>query len=167
GCANCVPGEDQPVRRRTPGRARGDRQVCEMVGSDARPYDVAETLSTVARELEAEPDEERTLAGIVSAAIATIPGVAYGGLTQVEDGGRITATAPSDELVHRWDEKENELREGPCLDALWAQQTVIINDMDSATRWPNFAAYAASLGAGSMIAFRLYVQQNNLGALNL
>jgi len=39
--------------------------------------------------------------------------------------------------------------------------------MDSETRWPNFAAYAASLGAGSMIAFRLYVQQNNLGALNL
>src|SRR5699024_6369975 len=56
-------------------------------------------------------------------AIATIPGVAYGGLTQVEDGGRITATAPSDELVHRCDEKENELREGPCLDALWEQQT--------------------------------------------
>lgn len=34
-------------------------------------------------------------------------------------------------------------------------------------RWPRFGPRAAELGAGSLISFRLYVQENSLGALNL
>lgn len=34
-------------------------------------------------------------------------------------------------------------------------------------RWPQFAARAAQLGAASMLAFQLWVDGDNLGALNL
>lgn len=57
--------------------------------------------------------------------------------------------------------------EGPCLDAIWTQQTVIIHDMANETRWPTFAARAAALGVGSLISFRLFVRDQTLGALNL
>ena len=34
-------------------------------------------------------------------------------------------------------------------------------------RWPRFASRAATLGAASMLSFQLYVEGDNLGALNL
>jgi len=39
--------------------------------------------------------------------------------------------------------------------------------MTTEQRWPQFAARAAALGAGSMLALQLYVEGDNLGALNL
>jgi ANTAR domain/GAF domain len=39
--------------------------------------------------------------------------------------------------------------------------------MASEQRWPQFAQRAADLGAGSMLSFQLYVEGDNLGALNL
>jgi len=39
--------------------------------------------------------------------------------------------------------------------------------MASETRWPQFTAAALEAGAAGMMCFQLYVEQNNLGALNL
>lgn len=131
-----------------------------------RRHELARTLSTVARQLEAEPDENDTLGGIVQAAVATVPGVGYGGISQVQ-GRHVTARVPTDPLVAQCDQAQEQLREGPCLDAIWHQHTVIVNDLATDPRWPSFAARATELGAGSLISFQLYVQDDNLGALNL
>lgn len=39
--------------------------------------------------------------------------------------------------------------------------------MATESRWPLFSARAAQKGVGSMLAFQLYVEGDNLGALNL
>lgn len=39
--------------------------------------------------------------------------------------------------------------------------------MSIETRWPRFAAEAERLGIGSMMSFQLYVEDDNLGAMNL
>jgi hypothetical protein len=39
--------------------------------------------------------------------------------------------------------------------------------MRTETRWPRFAQRAFHAGAGSMLSFQLYVEGDNLGALNL
>lgn len=137
-----------------------------MAYGDDRRHEVARTLGTVARELESEPDEERTLASIVLAAVDTVPGVTAGGITEVQRR-QVTARAPTNELVAQCDQLQDELGEGPCLDAIWEEQTIIVNDLVRDGRWPRFGARAAELGAASLISFRLYVQQHNLGALNL
>jgi transcriptional regulator with GAF, ATPase, and Fis domain len=62
---------------------------------------------------------------------------------------------------------QEELGEGPCLDAAFDQQTVRVPDMAHEERWPRFAAVAAEAGAASMLSFQLYVEKDNLGALNL
>lgn len=131
-----------------------------------RRHDLAQVLGEVARSLQAEPDENQTLSGIVAAAVNTIPGVASGGISQVHSR-RIIPQVPTDELVTLCDKAQDELGEGPCLDAIWQQQTVIVDDFASETRWPAFAARAAELGAGSLVSFQLYVQDDTLGALNL
>lgn len=137
-----------------------------MTSENDHHHDLARTLGTVARELEAEPDEERTLAGVVRAAVDTVPGATAGGITQVSRR-QVSARAPTSELVAQCDQVQNELGEGPCLDAIWEEQTVVVNSLARDERWPRFGPRAAELGAGSLISFRLYVQQHSLGALNL
>ncbi|MBE9372954.1 GAF and ANTAR domain-containing protein [Saccharopolyspora sp. HNM0983] len=129
-------------------------------------HDLAQIMSTVARNLEAEPDEQQTLASIVQAAVATVPGVRFGGITRLQRK-RIDALVPTDERVLRSTEAQEEVGEGPCLDAVRGQQTIVADDLGSDTRWPRFAARAHELGVGSLITFQLYVQQRTLGALSL
>jgi hypothetical protein len=50
---------------------------------------------------------------------------------------------------------------------VFEQQTVQVPDMAHEQRWPRFAAAAAEAGAASMLSFQLYVEKDNLGALNL
>lgn len=130
------------------------------------PHELANSMSTLARNLEAEPDENQTLAGIVQAAMTTVPGVRAAGITQVHRQ-RVSAKVPTDELVRQCDEIQEELREGPCLDAIWNEHTVVSNDLAEDPRWPRFGHRAVELGVGSMISFQLYVQRDTLGALNL
>jgi len=44
---------------------------------------------------------------------------------------------------------------------------VRVPDMGAETRWPRFARRAAEAGAASMLSFRLWVEGDSLGALNL
>ena len=53
------------------------------------------------------------------------------------------------------------------MDAVYEHGTVRITDMRTETRWPRFAPRAFEAGAGSMLSFQLYVEGDNLGALNL
>jgi GAF domain-containing protein len=57
--------------------------------------------------------------------------------------------------------------QGPCLDAVWEQEVVRVDDVAADERWPEFATQAAELGVGSMMCFRLFVEGDILGALNL
>jgi hypothetical protein len=59
------------------------------------------------------------------------------------------------------------VQEGPCLDSVWEQRTVRIEDMRTEQRWPRFAAEAVPLGVLSSLSFQLFVEGDDLGALNL
>lgn len=131
-----------------------------------RQHEFARVISDVARGLEAQPDENATLSAVVTAAVATVPGVVSGGISQVHRR-QITARMATDELVTLCDKAQEELNEGPCLDAIWHQHTVIVDDFATETRWPQFVARAAELGAGSLISFQLYVRGDTFGVLNL
>lgn len=99
---------------------------------EERRHDLARVLGEVTRSLQAEPDENQTLSGIVAAAVNTIPGVASGGISQMH-GRHITAQVPTDELVSLCDKAQDELGEGPCLDAIWNQHTVLVDDFATDT----------------------------------
>jgi GAF domain-containing protein len=76
----------------------------------------------------------------------------------------LAATA---ELARAVDQAQYEMGEGPCLDALYEHRTVRLPDLAAEPRWPKFAARARQVGAASMLAIQLYVQGQDLGALNL
>jgi GAF domain-containing protein len=62
---------------------------------------------------------------------------------------------------------QERLSQGPCLDAVWEQQVVRVGDVGADQRWPAFAEQAPALGVGSMLCFQLFVESDQLGALNL
>lgn len=129
--------------------------------------DLATQLSELARALEHEEGSEDTLAQIVRSAIELIPGAEEASISLVVDRRRVDPQVPSGDLPTEVNQIQSEVGQGPCLDAVFEQQTVHVPDMASEQRWPEFAQRAAAAGAASMLSFQLYVDGDNLGALNL
>lgn len=151
--------------RQPPGQ-RGEPSTADSgsaVGLDGR----AQELADLARLLEAEDDTDAMLADLVAAAVAQIPGTDEGSISIVTGRRNITSQSPTSGLPERVDALQVETGEGPCLSAVYEQQTVRVNDMAAEQRWPAFAARAVTAGAASMLSFQLYVEGDNLGALNL
>lgn len=124
-------------------------------------------LSEMARTLQAEPDVAATLQAIVAAPVINIPGADYAAITLVTPGGKVGTPAFSDSQVERVERLQDLTDQGPCLSAAREQLTFRTDDLHTETRWPLFTRRAADLGVRSMLSFQLYVQEENLGALNL
>lgn len=128
---------------------------------------LATSLGELARALERVDDPAETLVAIVQSAVDLIPGVEEGSISVVLGRKQVSSAAASGDLPRQVDAVQMEIGEGPCLDAVYEQQTVRVTDMRTETRWPRFAQRALGAGAGSMLSFQLYVDGDNLGALNL
>lgn len=129
--------------------------------------DLASRLSEFARDVQQESDTPDTLVRVVQGAVELIPGAEQGSISVVLGRREVASQAPSGELPRRVDALQTETGQGPCLDAVYEHLTVSVPDMGTEARWPQFAPRAFLAGAGSMLSFQLYVEGDNLGALNL
>ncbi|MDU0314094.1 GAF and ANTAR domain-containing protein [Phycicoccus sp. M110.8] len=128
---------------------------------------LAQQLADIARSLEAEPEPGAMLEQLVRAAVALIPGTDEGSLSVVQGRAEVSSRHATGDLPRQVDDLQTSTGQGPCLDAAFEEQTVRVPDMANEGRWPDFAPKAAQLGAASMLSFQLYVEGDNLGALNL
>jgi GAF domain-containing protein len=134
---------------------------------DIAPEDLAVALSRIARSLEHRDDVQETLDAIVSSAIGTVPGAQHASISMVKNRREVTTVASTGELPRRTDQAQYHAGEGPCLDVLYKRRTVHVPDMATEQRWPGFSRKASELGAGSMLSVQLFVEGDDLGALNL
>ena len=128
---------------------------------------LAEDFGELARSLEEHDDPDIMLAEIIAAAVAIVPGVDEGSVSVVTGRRNIGSHAPTGDLPAQVDALQEETQQGPCLDSAYEQLTVRVDNMASETRWPEFARRASQAGAASMLSLQLYVEGDNLGALNL
>jgi transcriptional regulator with GAF, ATPase, and Fis domain len=128
---------------------------------------LAEGFGGLARSLEEHDDPEVMLAEIIAAAVAMVPGAEEGSVSVVTGRRHIGSQAPTGDLPVQVDALQEETQQGPCLDSAYVHQTVRVVDMASEERWPQFARRASEAGAASMLSLQLYVEGDNLGALNL
>jgi transcriptional regulator with GAF, ATPase, and Fis domain len=125
-------------------------------------------MATLARTLQREhASAVDTLAAVTTAVVAAVPGAEHAAISLIERRSIVHSHAATSEMARRLEQLQGELEDGPCLTATWEQQTVHITDMARETRWPRFAAAAAEAGVGAMLCFQLFVDGDNLGALNL
>lgn len=128
---------------------------------------LAGQLSDLARTLQQEDAPEQMIEQIVTAAVLLIPGVEEGSISMVRKPRSVSALGASGNMPQVADRLQEETGEGPCLDAAFEHRTVRVPDMAHETRWPEFARRAHEAGVGSMLSFQLFVESDDLGALNL
>ena len=129
---------------------------------------LGDVMSRVARELQQEHgDVEATLQAITAAAVTTVPGADECSISYVIARRQVEPRAATGELPRYLDTLQQELGEGPCLDAIWGNRVVRVEDLRTDDRWPAFAARAAEQGIGSMLCFQLFVAGDQLGAMNM
>jgi transcriptional regulator with GAF, ATPase, and Fis domain len=145
----------------------GRKQVGE-VGPVAEERDFDERLAAIARELVNEPDTQHTLQRIVELAAANLDGEVYASVSLVRQRRQVQTPASSDERAARADQLQYEANQGPCLDAIWEQDTFQIDDMTTEQRYPDWARRVAEqTGIRSSLSLQLFTNADSLGALNL
>lgn len=128
---------------------------------------LADHLGQVARVLQAEEHTDAMLDELVAAAVRLVPGAQDASLSLVTRRRQVVSQHQTSDLAVQLDALQTEIGDGPCLNAIFEQRTVHVPDLGHEQRWPAFAQRAYDLGARSMLAFQLYVERDNLGALNL
>jgi transcriptional regulator with GAF, ATPase, and Fis domain len=126
-----------------------------------------EDFAEVTRELYAAPDETGPLQLAVDLALKLVAGCDHAGVSIVE-GRSIFTPAGSDDVVRRGDALQYQLDEGPCLDSVRCQETVISQNLSQEKRWPRWAPRVLEdLGIQGMMSLCLDAQAQSYGALNL
>lgn len=138
----------------------------ESTGDSQGHDQLATQLSEFARTAQQQRDPHTTLREIVRAAIELVPGCDEGSISVVLGRRTVTSEAAASELPQVVDRLQERFG-GPCFDAVYEQETVRVADMATEVRWPEFTRGALQAGAAGMLAFQLYVEGDNLGALNL
>lgn len=128
---------------------------------------LASTFAGVARKLLAEQDLDSILRGIVAVAVAEVGACESAGIELVEKRV-VRPIAPSSEMAAHIAQIQNEVGEGPCLSAIQEHETFRTADLEHDARWPKFAVRAsAETDVRSILGFRLFAEEDTMGALNL
>ncbi|MBB4692660.1 GAF and ANTAR domain-containing protein [Paractinoplanes abujensis] len=135
-----------------------------MTELEVQPDEVLEQLSRAARAIRAE--EPAGLTAIVTQATATIPPAIWAGLIELENT-RLVPRATLGEPPRVLDRLQQERGAGPCVDAARQQRVIVVDDMTTDDRWPEFSAVAVREGVCSMLCVPLWVDNLRLGTLSL
>ncbi len=149
----------------------GLRQWGQPSAHDTGTHDrldvLARRLAEAARSLQRQTSPQQVMDGVVNLAREMVPGADEATITMVHKNGRCYSAAATSTLASDFDVWQDETGEGPCLDVIWQQQTVRVDDLASDPRWPVLGPRAAERGVHSMLCLQLFVHRDTLGALDL
>lgn len=129
---------------------------------------LGEVMVRMARHLQQEHGNvEATLQAITAAAMSTVPNVDGCSINYVVGRAKVEPRAYTNDLARDLDVLQERVGQGPCLDAAWEEEVVRVDDVGADQRWPVFARQATARGAGSMLCFQLFVEGDQLGAMNM
>ncbi len=138
------------------------------MAGERRPEELATALAQMARDLLAQDSLQATLDRIVTYAQELVAGCDRAGI-MVVGKDEVHTLAFSDDEARASDRIQGELREGPCFDATsTGREAFLVPDLSAAAaRWPRYTQRVRELGIRSMLGFKLFTDEENLGALNL
>ena len=128
---------------------------------------LAEVMARAVQILNESQPLAELLQRAVESARETIPGVDEAGISVARRRGGIETVSATSDIVRQVDQRQYELNEGPCLDAIENQGETMTEDLATDTRWPAFAPVAAAMGFGSQMGIPLYAIPGEAAGLNL
>ncbi len=136
-------------------------------GNGSAAAGFAWALAELALSLQSETANDASgLAIITEAAARTIPGADGAAVVVPAGSGKLEARAVHGDLPAVMG-LENEVGQGPCLDALTRTSQVWVTDVATERRWPLFGGRAAATGALSMLCTPLSAGAVVYGSLSL
>jgi len=81
-------------------------------------------------------------------------------------GSKVETMTATDPIIEKLDAAQMELGEGPDVELLHGDYSVLSNDLGSDPRWPRWGEAAAAIGVHSMVGARLYTGAEAIGSLN-
>src|SRR3954465_603573 len=112
-------------------------------GTQVRLDALARRLAEAARSLQRQESPPQGLDGGGNLASAMVPGADEASITMVRKDRHCYSAAATSAWASDFDVLQDETGEGPCLDAIWQQETVRVNDLGSDPRWPVLGPRAA------------------------
>jgi GAF domain-containing protein len=81
--------------------------------------------------------------------------------------GKPSTVASTGSLATDCDERQYDRGYGPCLDSIDGGEPLLVPDMDTEQRWPDWAKAASGAGAGSSLSIPVPIQREVAAALNI
>jgi GAF domain-containing protein len=128
--------------------------------------DLTDLHHGLARVVLVDRELSEVLDDITGIARRGLPGAEAASITLIRDDHPWTA-AYDGKLALDADELQYERGYGPCIDAGSAGQVLLVEDMGTEQRWPDYARAAAGHGVGSSLSVPLPFQSATIGALNI
>jgi GAF domain-containing protein len=126
-----------------------------------------EDFAAVTMGLYAAPDEGALLQLAVDLAVKLIAGCNHASVSIVQ-GRDVSTPVGSDDLVRRGDIMQYEFGDGPCLDSVRHNETVISQELPQEKRWPRWTPWVISdLGVHAVMSLCMHANAHSYGALNL
>lgn len=125
-----------------------------------------ERVAEIARHLAEADDLDETLQRVVDLAVGHIDHCDGATMMWVHRG-RVTTPASTSTEARGADLAQYRVGQGPCLTAMLERRLVVIDDIQTDERWPQWRDEVTGLGWSSMIGLRLFVAEKTMGALNL
>lgn len=127
--------------------------------------DQVEALAEVAKWVVADRPLKDTLVRVAEIGCIVIEPAETCSLTLVTTPHDVTFGGTS-EVAEALDERQREVGRGPCLNAAEGGEPVIVDDMATEDRWPDYSPRALELGIRSSLSVPLPTQEHVVAALN-
>lgn len=134
-------------------------------GADTFAAALADLVHTLQQE--GINDDGHALAMIVEGAIGLIGGAEQGGVVVPAGPGRLDSRAGAGELAPLVLKLQNQIGQGPCLDAVTQAHQIVVADLTEDDRWPGFRQAAAPWNLRSVLCTPMRVQHKTVGSLTL
>jgi diguanylate cyclase (GGDEF)-like protein len=113
-----------------------------------------------------DPSIQKILDRLVQRIVDVLP-VTGAGVMLVDERQRLHFVAASNDTMMAIEDLQNELDEGPCLEAHATGGAVAIDDIGRDQRFPRFSRRASAEGLGAVFVFPLALDGDRLGALDV
>jgi len=149
-----------------PSERRGQPSA-QAAGTAAGGDDLSQRLADLAREMQRQPASVDAMDVIVNAVVGMVPGAEEASISLAQRGRHVVSAAATSDLPRRFDDLQDETRQGPCMDAMYEHQTIRVDDLATTDLWPELARRVGEIGVASMVCFQLFADGDDLGALNV
>src|ERR1700712_2561812 len=138
-----------------------------MNDSPPQPAQVgaADAIAGLARFVLGQHSLADLLQNVVGIAKSALPGPPEVSITLVN--GQPLTMASSGQLATDVDERQYAEGYGPCLDAVRLGEIVIVTDMATETRWPDYLPRAREVGVAASVSIPLPIEDRHIGAMNI